>query len=80
MESKLISVRIKSFLYSLCSYAVVAVLAFLASPDFATLVTEHFGNTAVTSLVLIVVPEVVKHFRNLQAVKDLGGQGEVELI
>ena len=80
MESKLISVRIKSFVVSLCAYAVIGITAFLASPDFASLVTEHFGNTAITSLVLLVVPEVAKHLRNLVAIKKLGAIGEVELI
>jgi hypothetical protein len=80
MDEKLLLVRTKSFLYSLLGFTVVGVLGFLASPDFANLIVANFGESAVTSLVLLVVPEVVKHIRNLQAIKQFGGEGEVDLI
>lgn len=59
-----ISIRLKSFGYSLLSMAVLAVLGFLASSDFTALITQNFGESAFTAIVLLVVPEAVKWLRN----------------
>lgn len=80
MEDKAFQIRIKSFGYSLLSFAVVGVLGFFVSPEFQNLVTEHFGNTAVTTIVLLIVPEIVKAIRNQWQLGKLGGDEDVTLI
>lgn len=76
----LITVRLKSFGYSLLAFAVTGVLGFLVSPEFSALVTENFGDSVATTLVLLIVPEVVKHLRNLSVVSKFGSTRDVPLI
>ena len=77
---KLLEVRVKGFAYDLVGYAVAGVLAFLTSPTFANVVSEHFGGTVFASIILAVVVGGVKHLRNLQVIKKLGTDEEVQLI
>ena len=78
--NELITIRLKSFGFSLLGVAITGVLGFLSSADFATLVSTNFGEGAATTLVLLVVTEVVKHLRNLSVLKKFGATKSVQLI
>ena len=71
---ELIKIRVISFAYQLATAIAALVAAYLLSSDFAALVQEHFGTVA-ASLVSLVIPEIVKHLRNVRVVKGwrLGG-------
>lgn len=64
---KLITTRVISFLFQLGTTIVVLIVGYLISPAFAQLVTEHFG-TVVGGLVSLVIPEIVKHLRNVEVI------------
>lgn len=63
MQNPLI-LRLKSFGYNLLSAVVVALLGFFSSPEFATLITQNFGDTVLSTVLLLLVPELVKYIRN----------------
>ena len=65
-------VRIQSFLWSFGSLILIAVAGVLVSSDFATLVKTNFGDTAVTGFLLLFVPEIAKHMKNVAALRKLG--------
>lgn len=80
MNTDLIIVRIKGFVYELVAMVLTGVgawlLDFFGSDVFRALVTEHFGATAIGGLILLAVSGIVKHVRNLRVLggwKKLGG-------
>ena len=75
MDSQLIKIRLVSFGYGLASLLGLAVIGVLLSPDFAALVKANFGDGVVSMFVLLLVPEVIKHLRNLIETKKLGAAG-----
>ena len=71
--SDLLKVRVTSFLWTAASILAGAVGVALLSPEFSSLVKEALKNSpALAGFVLLVIPEVVKHIRNLAEVKKLG--------
>ena len=81
MNKELIAIRLKSFGYELATLVVLGILGVLSSSEFSTLVTTHFGDTATASLILLVTSGIVKHVRNLDALKkSLGAKEKVQLI
>ena len=84
MKSQLIQIRIKSFFYSVVSYLGIGILTFLLSPETISnvlaLASEHFGSSSIISLLVLVVPEVAKHFRNTYELGKLRGEDVEEVI
>ena len=78
--SDLIAMRFKSFGWSLLMFVVGAIAAAFASPDFAALVNEHFGGSALGTLILLVVTELVKHARNKWQLGRLGTDGRKVIL
>ena len=68
MDYQLLKTRFISFGYQLATLlgAVIAgaLLNFFGGPDFEMLVNSTFGNTFVGTMILLVVTQVVAHFRN----------------
>ena len=73
MDTQLLKVRAVSFGWGLFSLIIIAISGVLLSPDFSALVKANFGDSAFVGFALLLVPEVVKHLRNLAEVKKLGG-------
>lgn len=61
----LLAIRVKGFIYEAGTMLVLAVLAALTSPDFQALVTQHFGESLTSSIILLAVSGIVKHVRNV---------------
>ena len=79
--NSLIQARIKAFSVQLGSFILVAVVGVFLSPDFKTIITEHFGNTAATSLAILLITGIASHIANKLALKKLGASdNEVILI
>lgn len=86
MNTELIAVRMKGFVYGLVSAIAAGIAAwmldFFGSEIFRALVTEHFGETTVGVLILLVVDGVVKHVRNMRVVgawkREFGSMPEHE--
>lgn len=66
---ELVKIRVLSFLYNLCTAIIGVLLVYLMSPEFSALVHEHFG-AVIGSIVMLVIPEVVKHIRNVRVVSS----------
>lgn len=73
MSKDLIKVRLVSFGWSFVSLVVLALAGVLMSSEFRNLLTANFGEGLFTSFLLLVIPELVKHLRNLAEIKKLGG-------
>jgi hypothetical protein len=75
MSKELIWLRVKSFFISLGTLVGFVLLGLLASEDFAGIVVENFGSGLVSTLILLLAQEAVKHFRNVRVVGKarLGG-------
>mgnify|MGYP001596300803 CR=1 FL=1 len=80
LNNDLVRIRLVSFAYGLASLVGLAILGVLVSPDFAALVKAHFGNGFFATLILLLVPEVAKHIRNLIETKKLGSTKRPFLI
>lgn len=82
MDVDLITLRLKSFAYQAGSLIAVAVIGVLASPEFLELVQEAAGNGIIGALAVLLIPELVKHLRNLQVLKkaELGGEGDDDIV
>jgi len=78
--SDLYRVRIKSFSWSFLSLILMALAGVLVSQDFSALVKTNFGDTAFIGFLLLLIPELTKHFVNLAALKKLGAKGERPLL
>jgi len=76
----LIQARIKAFSVQLGSFVLVAVVGVFLSPDFKALVMEHFGNSATTSLAILIITGIASHVVNLKALKKLGARAEEGVI
>lgn len=72
MTYELIKVRIISFGWECLSFFGTALIAALASPEFSAIITAHFGETILGSLVLLAVSGLVKHLRNMRALAVAG--------
>lgn len=85
MDFDLIKVRVISFLFGLVTLVVggiiTALLTLFTGPEFQTLVTAHFGEGAVASLIFLFVQQLVAHIRNIAVLKkyteQLGSPDEV---
>ena len=67
-------VRMTSFVYGFLSLLGSAVVAVLLSEQFRALVFSHFGNSFFAALVMLFVPEIVKHLRNVAKLGKFGVQ------
>lgn len=79
-NTDLMLIRVKSFGMELFGLLITGILGFVFSPAFQTLVSAHFGETIVASLISLVVIGLAKHLRNLSVVKNLGGEGEKPML
>lgn len=70
MNGDLIKARIISFAYSASTLIVAAILAALASPEFHDIAIQNFGTGVLTTTALLVLDGVVKHARNIAAIKE----------
>lgn len=68
MNTELIKVRVLSFFYSVASLILTALAGLLLSPEFATVVQEHWGSGVVGMVILMAVTELAKHIRNVRVV------------
>lgn len=75
MNYELLKLRAVAFGYEAASLFLSVFVAVLASPDFAALVTTHFGDTVLGGVLLLVLTGLVKHLRNLDVIKkaEVGG-------
>ena len=73
-------VRLISFGYGLLSLIILALVGVFASPDFSLLVKTHFGDSVFTGFLLLLVPELIKHLRNLAELKKLGADGKRPIL
>lgn len=64
----LLAVRIKAFLFEAGSLCAVVLAGVLVSPEFQAIVTAHFGNGLVTSLIVLLLAGLAKHVRNVSAI------------
>ncbi len=64
MEQNLWTLRIKSFFISLGTLVGAGVIAALSTDQFMVIVREFTGETIWGTLAVLVLPEIVKHFRN----------------
>lgn len=71
-DFELLKIRAVSFGYDALSLLLTVLVATMASPQFSDLVTQHFGDTALGGIALIVVANLVKHLRNLDIVQKVG--------
>ncbi len=68
MNYELIKIRVLSFVYQVGTSIGVLLAGYFLSDAFAQAVTEHFG-VVVGGLVSLVIPELVKHIRNLKVLE-----------
>lgn len=73
-------IRVKSFAWDILGIVITGVSGFLLSPDFASIVTNHFGETALTSIALVVITGIAKTLRNMKVQTELGSTGSKDLI
>ncbi len=66
----LFTIRIKSFLYSAGSVALIAFLGALLSPEFQTLISEYTGTALWGTILSLVVTEIIKALRNYSISKS----------
>lgn len=66
----LISIRLKSFIYSASSVLGVALLGALVSEQFLSLIQEYTGTALWGTLISLVVAELMKHMRNRTIAKS----------
>lgn len=66
----LIMIRVKSFLWTISGVALTAVLAFLTSADFVSLLREYGLSASVITIISIIITELMKHLRNKNVIKN----------
>lgn len=83
MDLVLLQTRVKAFLLEAGALLLVGVTATLASPQFADIVTSHFGTSIWGSFLLLAVNGLVKHVANVSALHtsaELGANGESKAV
>ena len=73
MDKNLLKIRFVSFGWGVFSLIVLAIVGVLSSPAFKELVLTNFGSSVWTGFLFLLLPELVKHLRNLAEIKKLGG-------
>jgi len=76
----LLVARLKGFGFEAASMVGVGILGVFMSPEFQALITEHFGETLLTSTAVLLITGVAKHLRNVKAVGKLGATGGEKVI
>ena len=74
MDKNLLKIRAVSFGWGVFSLFVMAIAGVLMSPAFKELVLDNFGSSVWTGFLFLLLPELVKHLRNLAEVKKLGSE------
>jgi hypothetical protein len=80
MDTQLWKVRLTAFGYQALSLIIVAVMGVLVSEDFKGLVVQNFGDTFITSAVLLIINGVVAHIRNIRMLGKLGGSEDKRFL
>ena len=80
MNNQLVKARVQAFAIQAGSLITIAVLGVLMSPDFKALITEHFGDTFVTSAAWLLLTGVVSHIRNLSVLKKFGATKNTDSV
>lgn len=70
MNYNLIGLRVKAFFIELGSTLFVILLAFVFSPEFAAIVTEHWGQGAATILSTLLAIAAAKHGYNINKINS----------
>lgn len=70
MNVDLFLIRLHAFAYEAGSLLLFVIVGALASPQMEQLVTNHWGDTMLGSLVLLALNALVKHLRNLRVLKE----------
>lgn len=78
MDKSLLKIRAVSFFYGFLSLLGLALVGVLSSQEFMSLVKENFGQTIFTSFLFLLLPELIKHGRNVLEVKKLGSKEKPE--
>lgn len=60
----LLALRVKSGAWTLVSMLIMAIAAYIVSPEFLTVLQDHTGSAMWGSLLVLLVPEIIKHIRN----------------
>lgn len=80
---KLWKIRAKSLAISASALLGASILATLLSDDFRVLLEQYTGSTFWGALLVLVLPEIAKHARNILLIEkarmDLGGVAEADL-
>lgn len=69
-----------SFGWGLLSLLGSALAAVLLSEEFRALVFTHFGNSFIAGVIMLFVPEAVKHLRNVWKLGRLGAEKVKDII
>ena len=75
MKNSLWQARLQAFVIQAGSLIVIAIAGVFLSEDFKGLVTQHFGDTFLTSSALLFLTGFVSHIRNKWVLGKLGGVG-----
>jgi len=73
-------IRLESFGWGLLSLVGTVLGGLLISPEFRSLISDNFGVTTATIVCTIVIPEVLKFFRNRHVAGKLGATNNINLI
>lgn len=73
-----IKTRAIAFGYEALSLLLTGLLGTLASEEFETIITTHFGETVYTSLALLLLTGAIKYARNWKVLKDAEKFGSLE--
>lgn len=84
LDKKLVTIRIKNFMWELGTLAGTSVLVFVAdflsSAQFVSLITSHWGEGAVGAIILMFVSSIAKHIRNIQITNKLGSSTDETIL
>ena len=73
---KLVKARLISIFYSVSSFAVIIIPVVITSSEFQTFIQTHIKSSLLVSILLLAIPEVAKHFRNLTKMGKLGARAD----
>ena len=68
INGALVKARVVGFFSDALMLGVLSLIAMLSSPEFAGLITEHFGAGLGSSIALMLLSAGVKHLMNVSAI------------
>lgn len=70
MDYDLIKIRAISFGWELLGLALTLLATMFSSSEFSALVQAHFGDTIISSIILLATSGLIKHLRNIEVIKQ----------